>query len=68
MQQAVLHKGPAAAPAGGNKEALAFFRTLNRANTYAIAYRLQTAKKPGTRARRMERLLAMLARQEKLHP
>jgi len=44
-----------------------FYKTLNRANTYAIAWRLQTAKKPETRARRMATLLAMLSRGEKLH-
>ena len=36
-----------------NKKARAFFATLNKANTYAIAWRLATAKKPETRARRM---------------
>ncbi len=50
-----------------NPKALAFFRTLNRANTYAIGYRLATAKQPETRARRMAVLLAMMARQEKIH-
>ena len=48
-------------------KARAFFDTLNKANTYAIAYRLQTAKKPETRARRMQELLAMMARGEKIH-
>jgi uncharacterized protein YdeI (YjbR/CyaY-like superfamily) len=50
-----------------NQEAYRFYKTLNRANTYAIAWRLQTAKKPETRARRLAALLAMLARGEKLH-
>lgn len=50
-----------------DKKAYAFFRTLNKANTYAIAWRLQTAQKPETRARRMEQLLAMLAQRKKLH-
>jgi uncharacterized protein YdeI (YjbR/CyaY-like superfamily) len=50
-----------------DKKAYAFFKTLNRANTYAIAWRLQTAKKPETRQKRKEALLAMLARQEALH-
>lgn len=36
---------------GKHKPAKSFFDTLNRANLYAIAYRLQTAKKPETRAR-----------------
>lgn len=53
---------------GRNKRAKAFFQTLNKRNTYAIAYRLQSAKKPETRARRMQALLAMLARGEKLYP
>lgn len=44
-----------------------FFKTLNRANTYAIAWRLQTAKKPETRARRMQVLLAMMQQEKKLH-
>lgn len=50
-----------------NKKAKAFFEKLNRANTYAIAWRLQTAKRPETRARRMKTLLAMLAEGKKLH-
>jgi uncharacterized protein YdeI (YjbR/CyaY-like superfamily) len=50
-----------------NRKALAFFASLNKANTYAIAYRLQTAKKPETRARRMEIILGMMRRGEKLH-
>lgn len=52
---------------GKNKRAKAFFESLNRANVYAIVYRLQTATKPQTRARRMENILAMLARGEKFH-
>lgn len=50
-----------------DKSAYAFFKTLNRANTYAIAWRLQTAKKPETRARRMQILLAMMRDGKKLH-
>jgi uncharacterized protein YdeI (YjbR/CyaY-like superfamily) len=50
-----------------NKKARAFFETLNKANTYAIAWRLQTAKKPETRAKRMQAILAMLKRGEKFH-
>ncbi|MBW8863918.1 MAG: YdeI/OmpD-associated family protein [Verrucomicrobia bacterium] len=52
---------------GKDKKAKAFFETLNKANVYAIVYRLQTAKKPETRARRMETILAMLGRGEKFH-
>jgi uncharacterized protein YdeI (YjbR/CyaY-like superfamily) len=50
-----------------DKRAKAFFETLNKANTYAIAWRLQTAKKPETRQRRMKSILEMLARGEKFH-
>jgi uncharacterized protein YdeI (YjbR/CyaY-like superfamily) len=50
-----------------NARAYTFFKTLNRANTYAIAWRLQTAKTPETRARRMETLLAMMQQGKKLH-
>jgi len=50
-----------------NEKALAFFKTLNRANLYAIAYRLQTAKKPETREKRMRLILQMLAKGEKFH-
>jgi uncharacterized protein YdeI (YjbR/CyaY-like superfamily) len=50
-----------------NPKAKAFFAGLNRANLYAIAYRLQTAKKPETREKRMRLILDMLARGEKFH-
>lgn len=50
-----------------NPKALAFFHTLNKANTYAIGWRLQTAKKPETRDKRMQALLEMMAKGEKLH-
>jgi uncharacterized protein YdeI (YjbR/CyaY-like superfamily) len=50
-----------------NRKAEAFFQALNKANTYAIAWRLQTAKKPETREKRMNALLAMMARGERLH-
>jgi uncharacterized protein YdeI (YjbR/CyaY-like superfamily) len=50
-----------------DKKALAFFKTLNKANTFAIYYRLNGAKKPETRARRLESILAMMAKGEKFH-
>jgi uncharacterized protein YdeI (YjbR/CyaY-like superfamily) len=50
-----------------NKKAEEFFKSLNKANLYAIAYRLQTAKKPETREKRMKTILAMMARGEKFH-
>lgn len=50
-----------------NPKAKAFYQTLNKTNTYAILWRIQTAKKPETRAARIEKLVAMLERGEKLH-
>lgn len=49
-------------------EAKAFFATLNSANRYAVLWRIQTAKKPETRARRIANLVDMLERNEKIHP
>jgi uncharacterized protein YdeI (YjbR/CyaY-like superfamily) len=49
-------------------EAKAFFETLKSANRYAILYRIQTAVKPETRARRIAEFVAMLQRRETLHP
>jgi len=51
-----------------NKKAKACFATLNKRNIFSIAYRLQTAKKAETRARRMKAMLAILANGEKFHP
>ncbi len=50
-----------------NKKAKAFFESLNKANTYAIAWRLQTAKKPETREKRMKAILETLAKGGKFH-
>ena len=48
--------------------AQAFFATLNAANRYAILWRLQTAKKPETRARRLQQFIQMLRDGKKLYP
>ena len=45
-----------------------FFDSLSSANRYSILYRLQEAKKPETRARRLATFVEMLKRGEKLHP
>ena len=50
-----------------NRKAQSFFESLNKANTYAIAYRLQTAKRPETREKRLRAILAMMAKGEKFH-
>jgi len=48
--------------------AKAFFAELNSQNRYAILYRLQDAKKPQTRARRLAKFVAMLEAGQTLHP
>ena len=50
-----------------NPDAAAFFATLESYNRYAILYRLQEAKKPETRAKRLEKFIGMLKRGEKVH-
>jgi uncharacterized protein YdeI (YjbR/CyaY-like superfamily) len=44
-----------------------FFAGLDSANRYAVIYRLNDAKKPETRERRLRRFVAMLERGEKIH-
>lgn len=50
-----------------NEKAKAFFETLNKTNTYAIAWRLQTAKRSETRMKRMRAILEMLENGKKFH-
>lgn len=50
-----------------NKKAKVFFETLNKTNKYAIAWRLQTAKRPETREKWMKRIMEMLTNEEKFH-
>jgi uncharacterized protein YdeI (YjbR/CyaY-like superfamily) len=51
-----------------NLRAKAFFATLERRNRYAILWRVQTAKKAETRAKRIALFVGMLERGEKIHP
>ena len=44
-----------------------FFDTLDRANRYAILWRIQTVKRADTRARKIDQFVAMLERREKIH-
>ncbi len=48
--------------------AKAFFATLDSRNRYAVLFRIQTARKAETRARRIEKFAEMLSRREKIHP
>jgi uncharacterized protein YdeI (YjbR/CyaY-like superfamily) len=52
---------------GANPTAAEFFASLSSANRYAIVYRLDEAKKPETRERRLRKFVAMLERGEKIH-
>ena len=45
-----------------------FFAQLSSQNRYAILYRLQDAKRPATRARRLAKFVAMLEAGETIHP
>jgi len=47
--------------------AKAMFATLSALNRYAVLYRVHAAKRPDTRARRIERFVAMLARGETVY-
>jgi len=48
-------------------KALEFYQTLNRANLYAIAYRLQTAKRPETLEKRITTILEMMREGRRFH-
>jgi uncharacterized protein YdeI (YjbR/CyaY-like superfamily) len=48
--------------------AKSFFASLDSGNRYAVLWRVQTAKKAETRAKRVAQFIAMLERGEKLHP
>jgi uncharacterized protein YdeI (YjbR/CyaY-like superfamily) len=50
-----------------NRGARDFFKTLSATNRYAILWRLQTAKKPETRASRIETFIQMLEKGETFH-
>jgi len=51
-----------------NAKAKAFFATLNGQNRYAVLFRIQTAKKSETRAKRIQMFVEMLEKHETLHP
>jgi uncharacterized protein YdeI (YjbR/CyaY-like superfamily) len=52
----------------GNGKAKTFFATLNAQNRYAVLFRVQTAKKAETRAKRIQMFVQMLEKHETLHP
>ena len=57
--QAVLNKIP---------RAKAFFATVDSRNRYAVLFRIQTAKKAETRAKRIKQFTGMLSRHRKIYP
>jgi uncharacterized protein YdeI (YjbR/CyaY-like superfamily) len=52
----------------GEPRAKAMFEVLTSQNRYAVLYRIQSAKRPDTRARRIEQYVAMLAFGETIYP
>jgi uncharacterized protein YdeI (YjbR/CyaY-like superfamily) len=57
-----------AAAFADNLAARDFFLTLDSTNRYAILHRLQTAKKPETRARRLAQFVEMLSEHRTIYP
>jgi uncharacterized protein YdeI (YjbR/CyaY-like superfamily) len=57
-----------AAALAAEPRAQAMFEILTSQNRYAVLYRIDTAKRSDTRARRIERFVEMLARGETVHP
>jgi hypothetical protein len=53
---------------GSPASATAFFASLDGRNRYAILYRVPEAKRPETRARRIDTFVTMLANGEQIHP
>ena len=50
-----------------NKKAFDFFESLNKTNKYSIGWRLQTAKNPETREKRIMEIINMMNKGEKFH-
>ena len=50
-----------------NPQAAEFFKTLESVNRYAILYRLQTARTPELRTKKLNHFIEMLLRKEKIH-
>ena len=50
-----------------DQKAAEFFNNLNKTNKYSITWRLQTARKPETRAKRMKAIIEMLSKGKSYH-
>jgi uncharacterized protein YdeI (YjbR/CyaY-like superfamily) len=66
-QRSVTMPDYLAAALAANPAAAAFFETLKGSSRYAILYRIADAKRPATRAQRIEKFVEMLARGEAPH-
>ncbi len=67
-QSAITVPDDLAAELNRNEPAKAFFETLTGVNRYAILYRITSARRPETRARRIAQYVAMLAEHKTIHP
>jgi uncharacterized protein YdeI (YjbR/CyaY-like superfamily) len=67
-QSAIEVPADLAAALAAEPRAQAMFAILTAQNRYAVLYRVQTARRPDTRARRIAAFVAMLAREETVHP
>jgi len=67
-QRSMQIPGDLAAAFQKNKRARAFFETLDSRNRYAVLFRLHTAKKQETRAKRLAAFIEMLELGRTLHP
>lgn len=57
-----------AAALDSHPAARTMFQNLNGRNRYSVLYRIETAKRPETRSRRIEQFVAMLGRGETIYP
>ncbi|MCP3774891.1 YdeI/OmpD-associated family protein [Paenibacillus sp. MZ04-78.2] len=51
-----------------NPQAKAFFESLDKQNRFAVLFRIHSAKKAETRAKRIQQFVTMLERGEKIYP
>ncbi|NEN85639.1 YdeI/OmpD-associated family protein [Paenibacillus elgii] len=51
-----------------NPQAKAFFEALDKQNRFAVLFRIHSAKKAETRAKRIQQFVTMLERGEKIYP
>jgi uncharacterized protein YdeI (YjbR/CyaY-like superfamily) len=67
-QKAIAVPDDLALALAAEPRASANFELLSSQNRYAVLYRIHSAKRSDTRARRIDQFVAMLARGETLHP